>query len=761
MSINPTTGAITGTIPADASQVGPYTVTVTASDGQGGTVATIFTITSSNQAPSLVAPTPSQSTSDGSAVTLAAGAAFSDPNGDPLTYSATGLPAGLSINTSTGVITGTIDHSASQGGTGGVYAVTVTASDGKGATTSETFSYTVTNPAPVVVTPIADQGVTDGQAIVLSVASNFKDGAADTDTLTFSASGLPTGLSINAATGVITGTMPHDASVIGPYTVVVTANDGQGGTTSSTFTVSSTNTAPVPVVGGQTPPQNTTDGATVTLNTAGAFVDPNGDALAYSATGLPTGLSINAATGVISGTIDHSASQGGAGGAYSVTVTASDDKGGTVAETFTYTVTNPAPVVVTPIADQGVHDGQAFSLSVAGSFGDGGADSDTLTYSATGLPAGLALDPSTGMITGTIPTDASQTGPFNVIVTASDGQGGSVSTTFAILANNDFPAVVPGQQTPDQAATDGQVISLNTSNAFADPNGDALTYSVAGLPAGLSLDPTTGIISGTVDHSASQVNGGLYSVTVTASDGKGGSVSETFNFNVSNPAPVVATAIADQNVNDGDALALDVSPNFRDGLFDTDALTYSATGLPSGITIDPATGIIHGTIPLDASVTGPFTVVVSVTDGQGGSVTDTFILTSTNSAPIGTPAHVGAQSSNDGAATALDVSGAFADPNGDTLVYSASGLPAGLTIDSHTGVITGTIDYSASQGGAGGVHAVVVTADDGKGGIATEAFTWTVANPAPLVVAPIADQAVQDFTGFRAQYRRALHGRRD
>ncbi|WP_294949486.1 putative Ig domain-containing protein, partial [Sulfurivirga sp.] len=67
-----------------------------------------------------------------------------------------------------------------------------------------------------------------------------------------------------------------------------------------------------------------------------------------------------------------------------------------------------------------------------------------------------------------------------------------------------------------QSSDDGEQISLDASQFFGDPDGDTLTYSASGLPAGLSIDPATGVISGTIDRSASQ--SGPYTVTVTATD---------------------------------------------------------------------------------------------------------------------------------------------------------------------------------------------------------------------------------------------------
>ncbi|MFK4823134.1 putative Ig domain-containing protein, partial [Ochrobactrum quorumnocens] len=79
----------------------------------------------------------------------------------------------------------------------------------------------------------------------------------------------------------------------------------------------------------------------------------------------------------------------------------------------------------------------------------------------------------------------------------------------------------------------------------------------------------------------------------------------------------------------------------------------------------------------------------------------------------------------------IDVTGFFKDVDGDTLTYSATGLPKGLTLDPNTGIISGTIDPSASQEGVGGAHSVTITASDGTTSV-DQTFTWTVSNPAPV-----------------------------
>ena len=152
-------------------------------------------------------------------------AASDSASGQTLTYTATGLPAGLSLNTTTGLITGTPT-------TAGTSTVTATATDTTGATGQTTFTWTVkssTTGNTVTVTSPGNQGGTVGTATSLQISASD---SASGQTLGYTATGLPAGLSINSTSGLITGT----PTTAGTSTVTVTATDTTGATGQATFT---------------------------------------------------------------------------------------------------------------------------------------------------------------------------------------------------------------------------------------------------------------------------------------------------------------------------------------------------------------------------------------------------------------------------------------------------------------------------------------------------------------------------------------------
>ena len=693
---------------------GADTITYSISDGQGGTAtATIpVTVTAVNDAPTAVGTLPPRTNVDAaSGISVPTAAGFADVDNATLTYSAANLPLGLSINSTTGVISGTIDRSASQVG-GGIYNIVVTARDAGNLTTTQSFTWTVTNPGP---TAVNDTASTTEDTPIPSINVRANDSDPDGDPLTTTAASAVNGtVTINAD-----GTLRYvpNANFNGTDTITYTISDSQGGTSTATVavTITAVNDAPTPV--GTLPPRTNLDAATgINVATAAAFADVDNATLTYSAANLPLGLTINATTGVISGTIDRSASQGGAGGVYSVIVTARDAGGLTATQTFSWTVTNPPPVAVNDTATTA--EDTPVLISVLPN--DSDPDGDPLTVISAFSAIGQAT--IVGNQVRFVPP-ANFNGTATINYTISDGQGGTSTATITVTVTsvNDAPtatAIAP------VATQDGANVSVPVAGNFTDVDGDTLSYTATGLPLGLTINPTTGLISGIIDKAASQTGGGVYSATITVSDGNGGTVTQTISFTVTNPGPVAGNDAA--STPEDTAVTIPVLANDRDP--DGDTLTVTSAAANNGtVVINPSGTVTYTPNP---GFNGTDTITYEISDGNGGTsiARVTVSVADTNDAP--TSSTIANQTNLDAQAISLPVSGAFSDPDGDALTYTAVGLPAGLTINAVTGVISGTIDRSASQPN-GGVYAITVTASDGRGGSASASFTWTVTNPAP------------------------------
>jgi serine protease len=365
-----------------------------------------------------------------------------------------------------------------------------------------------------------------------------------------------------------------------------------------------------------------------------------------------------------------------------------------VGNTNTVTVTNPGSQTSTA--------GTAVSLQIQAS---DSASGQTLTYSASGLPAGLSINSSSGLISGT-PTTA---GTSSVSVTATDTTGASGNASFSWTVNpvvaNTVTVTNPGSQT----STVGTAVSLQIQ-ASDSASGQTLTYSASGLPAGLSINSSSGLISGTPTTT------GNSSVTVTATDTTGASGNAAFSWTV-NPVAgntITVTNPGSQTSTVGTAVSLQIQASDSAS---GQTLTYSASGLPAGLSIDSSSGLISGT----PTTAGTSSVSVTATDTTGASGSASFSWTVNpvvaNTVTVTNP---GSQTSTVGTAVSLQIQ-ASDSASGQTLTYSASGLPAGLSINSSSGLISGTPTAAATS-------SVTVTATDTTSASGSATFNWTV-NP--------------------------------
>jgi VCBS repeat-containing protein len=165
----------------------------------------------------------------------------------------------------------------------------------------------------------------------------------------------------------------------------------------------------------------------------------------------------------------------------------------------------------------------------------------------------------------------------SVSYTVSDGNGGTATATVSVsvVGENDSPRVID-QDTPiaPQSGTDAQPIKpLDVSAVFLDAdNGDRLTFSADGLPKGLSIDPKTGVITGTLDRHASVA--GPHRVLITARDTHGGSAVVAFDWTISNIAPVAANDTVSGHA--GEVVRGSVAANDSDA--DADRVSFRLLG---------------------------------------------------------------------------------------------------------------------------------------------------------------------------------------
>lgn len=399
------------------------------------------------------------------------------------------------------------------------------------------------------------------------------------------------------------------------------------------------------------------EGARLTF--AISATDADDDSLTYSASNLPSGASFVPATRTFDWTPDTTQA-----GSYSVTFSVTD---GTASDSETMIITvnadNQAPVL-SPISSKGVSVGDTQYIPITATDPDG----DSLTYSATNLPSGAVFD-TTDQLFSWAPS-VSQVGSYNVTFSVSDG---SASDSEVVAIN-----VVANNQAPVLALIGGKTGAENSSLSFTvtatDSDGDSLTYSAVNMPSGATFDATAHTFAWTPDYAQA----GVYLVTFNVSDGNL-TDSEVVSISVSdvNRAPLLA-AIGTQTIGEGSSLSFTIS-GFDP---DDDGLTYSAIDLPSGANFNSVTRQFSWTPPFETTEnTRIYPVTFSVTDGAlSDSEIVTINVTNVNRAPAIDP--IGTQNLTEGDSLNLIV--VASDPDGSTLNYSASNIPAGSVFTQST-----------------------------------------------------------------------------
>ena len=507
------------------------------------------------------------------------------------------------------------------------------------------------------------------------------------------------------ATAVATGTMVT-VTAVSPGNALVTmiATDPTGLKAQQSFRVVVPNRAPTAV--GMIADRELMVGDSATVDVSGYFSEPDGQTLAYTAAVSDSSrLTASVADAVV--TLVAVAK-----GTVVVTVTATDPGGLAAVQSFQVTVPNRPPTAVDSIAARIIEVDRADTLDVSGYFAD--PDGDTLSYAAAVSDSGVvaaAVSGSAVTVTGLAKGDAV------VTVTATDNEGLSATQSFRVTVPNRPPLVT--DSIPSRMLFKDETDTLDLAGYFTDPDGDELTWGAEVSDSGVvavSVSAGGGILTVTAVAQGEAV------VTVSATDTEGLAARQSIAVTVTNRGPVVTDSIPAQTLYKRDTVPLELTRHFRDP--DGDPLDYVVETTDSMVVTATVAGT---TLNVMAGAKGEATLTVTATDPGGLSARQSFKVTVLNRAPtVTTP--IPTRTIILRRPDTVDVSLHFADPDGDSLTYTAATSARRVVRVSVGGALV--ILRAVAKGSA----EVTVTATDTDSLTAEQTFAVIVANQAPITV---------------------------
>ena len=610
---------------------GSYPLNITANNGVGTAATQNFTL--------VIKQSPTITSANTTTFTVGTAGSFTvTASGTPApTFSETGaLPSGITLNAGTGALAGT-----PAAGTGGSYAITLTAANG--VTPNATQNFTL----------IVDQA----PAITSVNTANFVVGTAGSFTIT--TTGYP-----NAVTSE-TGSLPSGVTLVdnGNGTATLAGTPAAGTAATYALSLSATNTVGSPatqsfsLVVKQAPAITSINTATFTVGTAGSFiVTASGvPAATLSVTGtLPSGVTFTPATGALAGT-----PAAGTGGSYALVFTANNGVAPNATQNFTLIIDQAPAITNVNIT--------TFKVGVAGSFSVTTTGYPNAAISETGtLPGGVTLTDNgngTATLAGT-PT-AGNGGTYPLTLTANNGVGTAATQSFSLVV----------QQAPNITSANTTTFTVGIAGSFTvtASGTPASTFSETGaLPSGVTLNAGTGVLAGT----PAAGTGGSYAITLTAANGVTPNATQTFTLIV-NQAPAITSA-------NTTTFTIGTAGSFTVLASGYPGSTFSETGaLPTGVTLSSA-GLLSGTPAIGTA--GNYPITISASNGVGSPATQSFTLTVLSPCSAIT---VSGTLPNGLYQTAY--SSSFTQTGGTLPVtWSATGLPTGLSINSSTGLVSGT-----------------------------------------------------------------------
>ena len=474
-------------------------------------------------------------------------ASVSDPDGDNVTFSYSGLPSWMSAQDT--CFYGTPSYCDS-----GTYYLTLIATDDGCPQWSDTHLVVIrvqdVNQRPEISDP-GPQVVDEGDTLVFGVTGTDPD-TCDNDVVTLWAEDLPvrnlrdaanfTSTPGNPATGTFTWVTDYDDA--GVYYVRFIARDNHAPELADTVVVEVTvNNVNRPPVISVPPDQVVDEGGSLSFDVSAT--DPDGDNLSFSAEGLPSGATfVDNGNGTGTFNFDPDYCQAGV---YQVTFIVVDDGSPQLADTGVVQVTvvdvNRRPEISDP-GPQVVDEGDTLVFGVTGTDPDV-CDNDVVTLYGEDLPSGADFsgtpgNPATGTFTWV--TDYDDAGVYYVRFIARDNHAPELADTVVVqMTVNDVnrpPVInVPGPQ----SVPEGDYLTFGVS--AADPDGDPLTFYAHGLPSNATFTDN-GNGTGTFEFSPDYCQAGNYTVTFIVVDNGSPPLADTGTvditvINVNRPPEVV------------------------------------------------------------------------------------------------------------------------------------------------------------------------------------------------------------------------------
>jgi alpha-tubulin suppressor-like RCC1 family protein len=462
----------------------------------------------------------------------------------------------------------------------------------------------------ITVSPASLPNGTVGTAYSQTISAS---GGTAPYTFAVSSGSLPPGLALNGTTGLLSGT----PSALGTFPFTLTATDASGGVglppCAGSQGYSVVIGCPAIVLAPSSLPNGAVGTAFSQTITAGGGTAPY--TYAVTSGSLPPGLVLNGTSGLLSGTPT-------ANGSYPFTITATDSSGAMGTPSCSgnqpYTlVIDPAScptIVLAPPSLPGGTTGNPYAQTIVAS---GGASPYTFAVTGGSLPPGLALNGTTGVLSGT-PT---ATGSSSFTLTATDARGCPGSQAYTVVVACPAIALSP-------PSLPGATVGVAYSQAIVASGGAApFAFAVTGgnLPAGFALNGSTGMVSGTTLATGSH----LFTVTVT--DAFGCSSSQAYTLTVVCPTIVLSPASL-PNATVSVAYSQTIVASGGTAPY---AYAVTAGSLPAGFSLNGSTGVLAGA----PSSTGTFSFTLTATDAYGcaGAKSYTLTVTTCTNPPVWMP----------------------------------------------------------------------------------------------------------------------------